>query len=128
MVSIDKIEKKEDFLLDIQYTNIGNRIKLRRKELKIRQMDFAKLLDVSNNHISVIENGRQKPSFDMFIRICMELDVTPDYLILGNTHPSNIPQAINDNLRLCDERDIKLVRDFTELLVKRNHSNKYLNK
>ena len=37
---------------------MGNRIKLRRKELRIKQSELAEKLDISNNHISSIENGR----------------------------------------------------------------------
>ncbi len=71
--------------------------------------------------MSSIENGRQKPSLDIFIQICNLLTVTPDYLLLGSMHAYNIPQDIIDKLRLCDQSDIELARDFIELLVKRNN-------
>lgn len=102
------------------YIEMGQRIKLRRKELKIKQKEMAKYLGISNNHISSIENGRQKPSFDTFINICKKLEVTPDYLLLGNMHGYNIPLDITDKLHLCSQADIALARDFIELLVKRN--------
>lgn len=106
--------------MEFQYTDMGNRIKTRRKELRIKQAELAELLDISNNHMSSIENGRQKPSLDTFILICKHLNVTPDYLLLGNMHACNIPQDITDKLRLCSQPDIKLARDFIELLVQRN--------
>ena len=99
---------------------MGNRIKTRRKELHIKQAEFAERLNISNNHLSSIENGRQKPSLDTFIKICNLLNVTPDYLLLGNMHAYNLPQDIIDKLRLCTQADIELARDFIELLVKRN--------
>lgn len=99
---------------------MGNRIKTRRKELHIKQAEFAEMLNISNNHMSSIENGRQKPSLDTFIKICNLLNVTPDYLLLGNMHAYNLPQDIIDKLRLCTQADIELARDFIELLVKRN--------
>ena len=52
---------------------MGNRIKLRRKELRIKQSELAEKLDISNNHISSIENGREKPSLDILLKICEEL-------------------------------------------------------
>ncbi len=99
---------------------MGKRIKLRRKELHLKQAELAEKLDISNNHMSSIENGRQKPSLDTFIHICNSLNVTPDYLLLGNMHAYNIPQDIFDKLRLCSQEDITLARDFIELLVTRN--------
>ena len=101
---------------------MGIRIKTRRKELKIKQAELAETLDISNNHMSSIENGRQKPSLDTFVGICKHLNVSPDYLLLGTMHPYNIPQDIIEKLRLCTQADIALTRDFVELLVKRNSS------
>lgn len=106
--------------MEFQYNEMGNRIKVRRKELKIKQADLAESLEISNNHMSSIENGRQKPSLDIFIGICNCLNVTPDYLLLGTMHAYNIPQDIFDKLRLCNQSDIELARDFIELLVRRN--------
>lgn len=106
-----------------QYLEMGNRIKLRRKELKIKQNELAELLDISNNHMSSIETGKQKPSMDTFIKICENLKVTPDYLLLGCMHMINVPQDISDKLRLCSEEDIKLARNIIELLVDRNKTN-----
>ena len=100
---------------------MGNRIKIRRKELRIKQAELAEKLNISNNHMSSIENGRQKPSLDIFIQICNLLSVTPDYLLLGSMHAYNIPQDIIDKLRLCSPSDIELAGDFIELLVKRNN-------
>lgn len=99
---------------------MGNRIKIRRKELRIKQAELAESLGISNNHMSAIENGHQKPSLDIFVQLCCELNVTPDYLLLGSMHAYNIPKDISDKLRLCSQTDIELAKDFIELLVKRN--------
>lgn len=113
--------------MNFQYQEMGNRIKVRRKELKIKQSELAEALEISNNHISSIENGRQKPSLDTFIEICRHLNVTPDYLLLGTMHAYNIPQDISDTLRLCSQSDIELARDFIKLLVKRNNTSNIKN-
>lgn len=106
-----------------QNVDIGKRIKLRRKELKIKQSELAEILEISNNHMSSIETGKQKPSLDTFIKICNHLNVSPDYLLLGAMHAYNVPQDISDMLRLCSQSDIELVKDFIELLVRRNKEN-----
>ena len=108
--------------MEQQYVQMENRIKVRRKELDIKQSKLAEMVDISNNHISSIETGRQKPSMDIFIKLCDALKVTPDYLLLGSMHASNIPQDIVDKLRLCSQNDIKLAKEFIELLVERNKS------
>lgn len=106
--------------MEFHYQSMGIRIKTRRKELKIKQAELAEMLEISNNHMSSIENGKQKPSLDTFIGICRCLNVSPDYLLLGAMHAYNVPQDILDQLHLCSPTDIELAKDFIELLVKRN--------
>ena len=103
-----------------QFITLGNRIRLRRKELGLSQSKLAESLDISNNHI---ENGREKPSLDKFINLCDLLKTTPDFLLLGIIHPNNVPLNISDNLRLCSSEDIKLAGEMVELMVARNQHN-----
>lgn len=109
-----------------QFITMGRRIRLRRRELGLTQNKLAELLEVSNNHLSAIENGREKPSLEKFVQICELLQTTPDFLLLGNLHSCNVSQNISDNLRLCDAEDIKLAGQIVELLVARNQ--KFWNK
>lgn len=104
------------------YIEMGQRIKLRRKELKLSQTELAELIDVSNNHMSNIENAKAKPSMDNFIELCEALKVTPDYLLLGSMHANNVSQNIIDKLQLCCEEDVELANHIIELLVNRNHT------
>lgn len=106
-----------------QYIAMGNRIRLRRKELKIKQSELAELIDISTNHMSSIETGKQKPSMDIFLKLCDVLRVTPDYLLLGSMHASNVPQNIAEKLQLCSQEDIEFAKNIVELLVERNRNN-----
>ena len=62
---------------------MGNRITTRRRHLGISQNVRAEKIGISNNHMSNIERGREKPSFDVLISLCNTLRVTPDYLLMG---------------------------------------------
>lgn len=104
-------------ILDFDYTIMGQRIKLRRKELNLTQSELAETLGVSPNHISSIECGTQHLRFDLFVSICSTLRINADYLINGCTHTTNTPIQIMDCLKLCDDTSIELARRFTELLV-----------
>ena len=101
---------------------LGERIKLRRKELNMKQSVWAEKLDISNNHLCSIENGKQIPSLELFANICVELDVTPDYLLLGSIHDHNVPKNIVDMLLLCSPQDLELVTTITKFLVTRNQN------
>ena len=109
--------------MEDQFAEVGKRIQLRRKELHIKQFDLAEIVDISNNHMSSIECGKEKASLDTFIGLCEALRVTPDYLLLGSMHANDVPQNTVDKLRLCSMEDIELACEFIELLVKRNSAN-----
>ncbi len=105
--------------MDYNYNEMGNRIKLRRQELKIKQYELASSINISENHMSSIERGCEKPSMDKFIAICRHLKSISDYLVLGQEmHPHNVPLNILDKLQLCSDEDVELVQEFVELLVK----------
>lgn len=99
------------------FSAMGVRIKMRRKELKMSQAELAEKVNVSNNHISSIETGKQLPSLPTFVEICEQLQTTPDFLLLGSLHTNNIPQNIYESLRLCNERDLPIIKEIVEGFV-----------
>lgn len=106
--------------MSFDYAIMGKRISIRRKELGYSQLKLAEKLNISNNHLSSIETGKQRSSFEMFLQICDTLKINPDYLILGILSPSDIPKQITDNIRLCNADDVELLKDISELLIHRN--------
>ena len=103
-----------------RFVEMGKRIRARRLSLKMKQMELAEKVDISNNHISSIERGIERPGLDSFIRICDVLDVTPDYLLLGSMKSNNVPKNITDNLKLCTDEEIRLVEAMTQYLVEQH--------
>ena len=99
---------------------MGRRIASRRKELGMNQLELAEKLNISNNHLSSIETGKQKPSFETFLDICKLLNTTPNYLIIGTLTPNDVPKQIAENLRLCKAEDVELFRKISEFLIERN--------
>lgn len=108
--------------MENQFIEMGRRIQTRRKELHIKQSELAETVDISNNHMSSIETGKQLPSLPTFMLISNALQVTPDYLLLGSMHATDTPLGIANSLRLCSPEDIEIVRTLTELLVKKNQN------
>lgn len=103
--------------MELDYKNIGKRIVRRRKSLKISQIALAEKIEISNNYLSSIEHGKEKPSLDILVRICNAICVTPDYLIMGNMYSNNVPQNIVDSLQLCTNRDVELVNTLVQRMV-----------
>lgn len=103
--------------MHINLNAMGTRMKRRRKELKMSQAELAEKVNVSNNHISSIETGKQIPSLTTFVKICEQLDTTPDFLLLGSLHTDNLPKNIYDSLALCSKKDLPLIQDIVENFV-----------
>ena len=103
--------------MDILHKEMGKRIAIRRKRLKLNQEELAAILNVSNNHISSIERGLSSPSIDLFVRLCTALKVTPDYLLLGSMHSNNVPQNVMDALRLCSDKQVAFVYQIVQLML-----------
>lgn len=106
--------------MEIDTRVIGRRIRQRRQEKNLKQKDIAELLDVSNNHISSIENGKVVPSLEMLMNLCNLLEVSPDYLLIGVMHRNCIPQNVCEKLLLCNEDDQQLISKMVDLFVERN--------
>lgn len=89
----------------------------------MKQTVLADMVGISNNYLSSIERGKEKPSLEILVKICNTLKVTPDYLLMGNMYSNIIPQNIIDGLRLCSEEDIALLSVIMQYMVDRRETN-----
>lgn len=69
------------------YPQIGDGLRLRRRELGLSLRDLAERLGVSPSLISQIERGRANPSVSTLYAIVAELDVSLDELLFNERRP-----------------------------------------
>lgn len=69
---------------------MGERIRARRKELKIRQAALGKMVGVSNVAISQWERSETEPNGENLLALANALKCSPDYLMKGEGSLSNI--------------------------------------
>ena len=60
---------------------IGKRIKDIRIERGLSQQKFGELLSVSQDTVSLWENGKSVPTVDFLIAIAKQFDVSVDYVL-----------------------------------------------
>lgn len=70
---------------DLNYEEIGKRIKIKRKEMKLTQEKLSEIIDVSPSYISEIERGSSICSLATLTNIANTLGASLDYLVLGIT-------------------------------------------
>ena len=75
-------------------SRFGNRIKALRLAHGLSQDKFAEMLDLSNNTISTIENGKSFVKMTTLLKICKTFNVTADDLISKNGEENELISAI----------------------------------
>ena len=75
--------------MDQLLIEIGDRIRRRRKQLGLTQEDLSNRTDVTTQTISNAELGLKGMRPDTIIRICRALEISTDYLLLGEIGDSD---------------------------------------
>ena len=79
--------------MELDMMGIGERIKTRRKELKLSQTDIYERCDITSGALSKIENGKTTPSVIAFYKLSQVLECDMNWLATGissNMQKSNI--------------------------------------
>lgn len=71
--------------MDTLLQEMGIRIMLRRKELELSQDDVAEMTGLTTQTISTAERGVKALRPENIVKLCSVLDVSPNYLLLGET-------------------------------------------
>ena len=99
---------------------IGARIKAAREEKGITQEEFAAMLDLSRNHVSVIERGVKAPRLETFVAIANILEVSADSLLFdvvdhaSVTVSSELTVAITKLPKVEQNRILNVVKALLE--------------
>ncbi len=92
---------------------IGDRIRIRRKELNLTQLQLAEKLNVTDRAVSKWEKNDGNPDFSILPALANALDLSLDYLITGKTYsPKENNEYLDDYMpskklvkcKTCGER------------------------
>lgn len=94
-------------------TEIGGRIRRRRKQLGLTQEALSNKADVTTQTISNAELGLKGMRPDTIIRICAALEISTDYLLLGKI--SDADQSLfSDRLATLTPKQMKHLIDIVD--------------
>lgn len=105
--------------MTIDYSAVGKRISLIRKNRGMTQEQLAEKAELSNIYISHIENSRSIPSLETLMKLCNALDITPDEVLLGTKQDMEnyLQSDIQKKLILCTPKERRMVSRFIDLLL-----------
>ncbi len=87
---------------------IGQRIKNRRRELKITQTQIQQETSISSGNLSCIENGKYLPSAIALLELSKILDCSIDWILTGKS-------SISENQTILETREETLLNGFRML-------------
>lgn len=68
----------------INQKDIGQRIRILRKEKGLSQLELSNKLNINMDHLSRIENGNKGMSLDLLTEFSKYFSVSTDYILFGN--------------------------------------------
>lgn len=107
--------------MDIDMISIGQRIKKRRNELNLTQMDVYRQCGIASGALSLIENGSRTPSILVFHRLSQVLNCSMDWLLSGDSFDKEpkISKEKNEDSQLKEndysELEEELISGFRKL-------------
>lgn len=87
--------------MNFNMISIGERIKNRRKELNLSQIDIYEKCELTSGALSKIENGKTIPSILVFYKLSQALDCDINWLLTGNS-------SVLQNSNICKTEEIYL--------------------
>lgn len=84
----------------------GRRVNMLRKQRRITSEYLAEMCGVSAVHIRQVEGGTRQPSFELFVRLCDALQISPNYLLQDLLPPdgsAQFPNALWHNLSPAEQ-------------------------
>lgn len=99
---------------------IGGKVKSIRKELELNQLEFSRILGISQGRLSEIEQDKTKPSAETLIEMKRKANVDLNWL-LDDENKSDDFQMITTLLQDISGEDLKEVIDFIKFKRGRNN-------
>ena len=106
--------------MKLDYKEIGKRIARRRKKLDITQEMLAEWVDISPQYVSNIERANSIPSTEVFMRLALVLDTTPDEFLVGTArYEDQRWRTVAERLRGMSDAQLDLMEDFAAWVLER---------
>ena len=94
--------KRKYITKKVVMSEIGNRIRENREEMKLSQEKFAEILGISTESLSLYENAKSTPKLECIVNMAYIFNVTIEYLLLG-TIEENQDEEDPEDRRYCSQ-------------------------
>lgn len=106
--------------MKVDYVLLGERIKLWRQYRNFTQEKLAEKVELTPGFISLMETGKKRASLETLIRLCKELEITLNDLLVGNqiTQPSDYSIEFAELISNLNESERNLIFEIINAICK----------
>lgn len=106
--------------MDLNYFEIGQRVKKLRVAKKLTQDKLAEKINLSTPHMSHIETGNTKVSLPTLVLLANALDCTVDDLLCDSLDHARteFENELSRELADCDDEEIRIITDIVIAMKK----------
>jgi DNA-binding XRE family transcriptional regulator len=94
-------------------STLGERIMYIRKNNQLNQVEFAKIIDVSQGTLSELEKDKYKPSIDTIISIYNNFPVDIEWLLANHHQKDNTEDTYNSKIKGKEGELLTLFRNLS---------------
>lgn len=110
-----KSKRKVCYVMELNFTKIGEKIKRVRKEKGLTQEQLAELTHLSVTHISAIETARSSFSVSTLVNIAAVLEISTDWILFEGREISHcVEHQISRVLFDCSEKEVLILLTLLE--------------
>ena len=95
--------------------DMGQRIMVRRKSLRMTQEELAEKLGVSTQMISNLELGKKAIRPENLAKVCSVLELSADFILTG-THTKTAVDAVAEKLIQLTAEELQMVNDMIDYM------------
>ncbi|MBQ4128560.1 MAG: helix-turn-helix transcriptional regulator [Ruminococcus sp.] len=99
---------------------MGQRIMLRRKSLRLTQEELAEKIDVSTQMISNLELGKKAIRPENLAKVCDVLDVSADYVLTGAKRQKEEVNILIEKLMELSENELKIISSIINYMSEKS--------
>lgn len=109
-------------MYNIDYKEIGKRIREERRKQKFTQEKLSEMADISVSFLSHVERGGRILSVETLAKLANALNITVEHIICGefNYRPDMLPTEILDALNQMSSSQRKVFLDIMKTLASRS--------
>ena len=106
--------------MKVDYILLGERIKFWRQYRNFTQEKLSEKVELTPGFISLIETGKKRASLETLIRVCKELEITLNDLLLGNplTRPNDYSIKFAELISDLNESERNMIFEISKAICK----------